>query len=86
MKSHKHKPYDLTSLINVSHLPLNPQPNSAVNLTINEVMSIVKFSRSTISRWIKQGKFPNSKPFGARSKRWNSLEIQAWINSQGKGI
>ena len=47
-------------------------------LTIAEVMMQVPFSRTTIWRWAKEGKFPKSIPLGSRKSAWDENEIAAW--------
>lgn len=50
-------------------------------LTLKEVIAIVGLSKATIYRMINKGEFPDSKKLGARTVRWENVEIQNWIDS-----
>ena len=49
-------------------------------LTINELINIVGFKKSTIYKFIKENKFPRPLKFG-KSSRWAKSEINEWINN-----
>lgn len=48
-------------------------------LTLPEVIAKVRFSRSTIFEWMRQGAFPKRIQFGTRSIRWREEDICLWI-------
>jgi prophage regulatory protein len=48
-------------------------------LTLKELIMILKFKKSTIYKWIKEGKFPKPLKFG-RSSRWTEVMIKEFID------
>ncbi len=48
-------------------------------LTLNDVVQIVGFKKSTIYKFIAENKFPRPVKFG-KSSRWKESEIYDWIN------
>ena len=51
-------------------------------LRLPEVRDITGVSRSSIYKWMDEGKFPLPKKLGERAIAWNSLEITAWVASR----
>ena len=52
-------------------------------LTLSEVMTLVRLSKSTVYRLIHDGEFPT--PFqwaGGRSVRWSAREVEEWMKSR----
>jgi prophage regulatory protein len=47
-------------------------------LTLKEVVNIVGFKKSTIYKFIKEGKFPKQIKIG-HSSRWKLSDIQEWM-------
>jgi prophage regulatory protein len=41
-------------------------------------------SRSTIYKWIQDGRFPAQVQLGGRLSRWRSEDIEAWLQSRGE--
>ena len=57
--------------------PTNPVPNGTL-VRLNTVCELVGVSRSTIYKWIAEGRFPAAIQVGARAMRWRIEEIRAW--------
>ena len=49
-------------------------------LTIKEVVDLVGFKKSTIYKFIKEGKFPEPVKIGI-SSRWKLSSIQKWMET-----
>ena len=47
-----------------------------------ELLDMVSFSESTLSRMEKQRQFPARMRFGDRRVGWSFREVQAWIEAQ----
>ena len=47
-------------------------------LTLTDVVKIVGFKKSTIYKFIKEGKFPKQIKIG-KSSRWKLSDIQKWM-------
>lgn len=41
-------------------------------------------SRTTITRWMREGYFPRNYKIGLNSVAWKESEIQAWVESKNK--
>jgi prophage regulatory protein len=54
-------------------------PIVAEYLNINEVSDRTKIGRSTIYKWMSDGKFPQAHRRGEKCTRWLSSDIEAWI-------
>ena len=50
-------------------------------LNIKEIASRLGLGRDTLYRWIRAGKFPRGRHFGA-SHRWALSEIESWEAEQ----
>ena len=48
-------------------------------LKLKEVMHLTALSRSTIYKYMKEGKFPLSVSLGERSVAWFGEEVNDWI-------
>lgn len=48
-------------------------------LTLSDVIAKTSFSKTTIYRWISEGRFPRQIAFSAGCSRWSALEIEAWM-------
>ena len=54
-------------------------------LTTQEVASHLKLkSKSTISRWVTQGKFPVPVLNNKKTKRWSMSQIDQWLAEQNQ--
>lgn len=51
-----------------------------------EVLKIVQFSRSTLWRKVKKGKFPAPVELGHNSTGYFEHEIQEWLNSRPRKV
>lgn len=52
-------------------------------LNVEAVLSSTGFTKPTMYRWIKEGKFPKPIKIGnSRSSRWVDKDIEQWINDQ----
>lgn len=47
-----------------------------------QVEMFTGLSRSTIYRWIQDGRFPAPIPLGSRAVGWDSVEIDRWIEDR----
>ena len=43
------------------------------------------FGKSTLYRWIAEGRFPAGTKFGPRMRRWDLTELEAWEAQQNGG-
>ena len=59
------------------------QPKSNL-LNLNEVITYVKKSRSSIIKDVKNGTFPKPLRFGVRKILWNISDIEEWIATREK--
>lgn len=50
-------------------------------LNLEEVKALTGFSTTTIYKYMKLGKFPQSKAFSSRAVRWRLADIENFINS-----
>ena len=57
-----------------------PQPARLIRL--KEVMNRVGLGRSTIYRWMDEGKFPRPVRLGPRSVAWYEKDIEGWISDR----
>ena len=48
-------------------------------IRLPEVMSRVGLGRSTIYRWMSEGKFPKPVQLGGHSVAWVEEEVEAWV-------
>lgn len=55
---------------------------SARLIRLKEVMSITGLSRSSIYRYIDEGRFPESVAVGVRSVAWIDTEVSRWVASR----
>ncbi|WP_422346039.1 helix-turn-helix transcriptional regulator [Parasphingorhabdus sp.] len=55
---------------------------SARLLRLSEVQHRVGLGRSTIYRWMEDGKFPRPHSIGGYSVRWLESDIDGWIASK----
>ena len=51
-------------------------------LRLPEVRDITGVSRSSIYKWMDEGKFPPSRQLGERAIAWDSREIAKWVDSR----
>jgi len=49
-----------------------------------EVQHRVGLGRSTIYRWMSEGKFPKPVQLGGYSVAWSEREVEAWISDRLK--
>ncbi len=55
-------------------------------INTSEVAKLVPFSRSTLYKFIKQGKFPQPIKLGERIHLWNKADVTKWINDNFGGV
>lgn len=48
-------------------------------IRIREVQHRVGLGRSTIYRWMAEGKFPKPVKLGAHTVAWNECDIECWL-------
>ncbi len=53
-------------------------------IRLPEVQHRVGLGRSTIYRWMSEGKFPKPVPLGGYSVAWAEDEVEAWIATRLK--
>lgn len=46
-----------------------------------QILLILPISRSTLWRWVKQGKFPQPKKLSDRITVWPSTAVHGWISA-----
>ena len=51
-------------------------------LRLPEVRDITGVSRSSIYKWMDEGKFPLPRKLSERAIAWNSHEIAEWVDSR----
>lgn len=51
-------------------------------IRLPDVMSRVGLGRSTIYRWMKEGKFPKPVQLGGHVVAWVEDEVEAWISGK----
>ena len=51
-------------------------------LRLPEVRDITGVSRSSIYKWMDEGKFPLPRKLSERAIAWDSREIAEWVNSR----
>lgn len=51
-------------------------------IRLKEVQHRVGLGRSTIYRWINEGKFPKPVQLGGYAVAWAELDVDAWIEAQ----
>lgn len=49
-------------------------------IRLKEVQHRVSVSRSTIYRWMSEGRFPKPVSLGSRSVAWSADEVDHWIS------
>lgn len=63
-------------------LDITPEPKRVTRLIrLKEVQHRVGLGRSTIYRWMAEGKFPKPVQLGGYAVAWAEDEIHTWINS-----
>ena len=50
-------------------------------IRIREVQHRVGLGRSTIYRWMAEGKFPKAVRLGSHAVAWNEVDIENWIQT-----
>lgn len=60
---------------------MSDQPGARL-LRLREVQHRVGLGRSTIYRWMDEGKFPRPYSIGDYAVRWLESEIEQWIESK----
>ena len=64
-------------------LDLAPEPKRVTRLIrLKEVQHRVGLGRSTIYRWMAEGKFPKPVQLGGYAVAWAEVEIESWILSR----
>ena len=48
-------------------------------LRMREVLALLRVSRSTLNRWIREGTFPRPVKLGKRAVRWRRSDIEGWL-------
>lgn len=49
-------------------------------IRLKEVQQRVGLGRSTIYKWMSEGRFPKSRSLGKKCTVWVDIEIDEWIN------
>ena len=63
--------------------PVTPEPRRITRLIrFKEVQNRVGLGRSTIYRWMAEGKFPKPVQLGGYAVAWAEDDIQLWISSR----
>lgn len=53
-----------------------------ITIRINDVVKMTSLSKSTIWRWVKEGKFPKPSKYTSAITVWRYDEILSWIDSK----
>lgn len=61
---------------------VSQQPKLQKWIRVHEVMSLTTFSRPTIYRLMKAGKFPKSVTIGRKTVAWRESDLLAWQASK----
>jgi prophage regulatory protein len=61
---------------------LDPKLNAQRLLRLTEVSTMVGLKRSSIYRYVSEGKFPAPVRVGIRGVRWRLMDVLAWQNSR----
>ena len=56
---------------------------SPATSTRSAVVPMVPCSRSTLKRWVREGKFPAPVKLGDRMTAWRASDVTAWLASRG---
>ena len=51
-------------------------------LARQEVQDLLKIGRTTLYRWMREGRFPEPMQIGPGAVRWHESEILAWIEER----
>jgi prophage regulatory protein len=55
-------------------------------LRLPEVLGLVPIRRSTLYRWVQEGKFPPPVRLGERAIAWKEVDVLAWQARLPKGV
>lgn len=53
-------------------------------LRTNEVLKLIPVSRMTLTRWRKEGKFPEPIALGPNAVGWREADVEAWIDANDR--
>jgi len=53
-------------------------------MRIKQVLQFVPTSRTTLWRWVKEGKFPTPLRLSEAMTVWKAEDVKNWIDQQGK--
>ena len=62
---------------------LNP---SIKTYRFKDLHQLLNVSRSTIWRWVREGKFPPPVQLGPNVKAWRETDLQNWLDSQADSL
>lgn len=64
-------------------LDVAPEPKRVTRLIrLKEVQHRVGLGRSTIYRWMAEGKFPKPKKLGCHIAAWDEMDILNWLSEK----
>lgn len=52
-------------------------------VSLSDVIHFIPAARSTIGKWIRDGRFPAPLPLPSRRRLWYRSEISAWLRNNG---
>jgi prophage regulatory protein len=55
-------------------------------LRISDVSERLRISKSTIYKWVKDGRFPEPIILGDGASRWVEGEINEWLENRPRGV
>ncbi len=55
-------------------------------INTSEVVKLLPFSRSTLNKLVKQGKFPQPYKPTEKLNLWNKADVNKWINDNFGGV
>ncbi|UNU74059.1 AlpA family phage regulatory protein [Moraxella nasovis] len=51
---------------------------------INQILPFLPIGKSTVWKWVREGKFPEPVKLSSTMTAWRNSDIHAWIEAQGK--
>jgi len=54
--------------------------------SVDEVITYTHISRTTLWRWVRDGRFPDPIRLGPRRRVWRESDLQEWMNGLERGV
>jgi prophage regulatory protein len=59
-------------------------PNTGYS-RLSQILPYLPIAKTTVEKWVKQGKFPAPVKLSATVTAWRNADIHAWLNSLATG-